>query len=733
MKISSFIITASLAFGSTSFAQTVGVECVTEMNLYKSQIDGGGGGIASYGDLVAHTEGSGFNIKLYDATDRNNPNLLSTIPGLGFNDSYGARVALGQDRLVASNPYKDLVLIVDTTNPASPVIGATLHLDPRQILIQGHTLFIRKTSTVEIYDISDVMNPVLVNSLLGTNTYGVLAIAGNLIAVADTSAGLRILDSSDPANISELSLFPIANNGRLAVQDSLVAISASSPSTTQFIDISDPSNPFEISSTGIPYTTQGFSFLDNYLLYPTTSGVRIYDISSIASPQYAGVIAGPEVLNSQSVTSLGDELAMISGSYFSIIDIQSVPGMNSLISAGTPVGTQTNPDLRGMFVEGDYAFTYDTDNSELLVLDVSDSTNPSVATTFPIVSGSWNDSNASPIEYADGVVYIGSTNDSIIAIDVTNPLIPALINSWVNPQGPALALDRSGDYLYVMPYVDSPITVFDVSSLMTPTLVATISVPSFNYNTTMTVSGDRLAYIQYYEGGGSSLNYLHVLDIADPINPVELNFAPESHFLNYFAGGIQIVGDNLYLTSGGYYHAGPSVYVGSFASYNITDDIELLDQISFQSIEPDFDDGGKLGKIMIDGDLAYVTSRYLGGSTSNQSISLFDISNPASLKYKGASGTETRLPSRWATKQGDKIYMAGGYTTEHSMAIFDASSCVASCPADLNGDGYLDFFDISAFLAAFSSQDPIADFTNDSIWDFFDVSAFLSAFNAGCP
>jgi len=52
-------------------------------------------------------------------------------------------------------------------------------------------------------------------------------------------------------------------------------------------------------------------------------------------------------------------------------------------------------------------------------------------------------------------------------------------------------------------------------------------------------------------------------------------------------------------------------------------------------------------------------------------------------------------------------------------------------PADINGDGQLDFFDISAFLTLYSAQDPIADFTNDGVWDFFDVSAFLTAFSAG--
>jgi hypothetical protein len=57
----------------------------------------------------------------------------------------------------------------------------------------------------------------------------------------------------------------------------------------------------------------------------------------------------------------------------------------------------------------------------------------------------------------------------------------------------------------------------------------------------------------------------------------------------------------------------------------------------------------------------------------------------------------------------------------------------ASCAADLNGDGMLDFFDLSAFLSAFSAQDPSADFNGDGLFDFFDVSTYLNLFSAGCP
>ncbi len=55
------------------------------------------------------------------------------------------------------------------------------------------------------------------------------------------------------------------------------------------------------------------------------------------------------------------------------------------------------------------------------------------------------------------------------------------------------------------------------------------------------------------------------------------------------------------------------------------------------------------------------------------------------------------------------------------------------CPADMNGDGEVNFFDVSAFLSAYNAMDTSADFNDDGSFDFFDVSAFLEAFGAGCP
>ena len=79
---------------------------------------------------------------------------------------------------------------------------------------------------------------------------------------------------------------------------------------------------------------------------------------------------------------------------------------------------------------------------------------------------------------------------------------------------------------------------------------------------------------------------------------------------------------------------------------------------------------------------------------------------------------------------------AGGPMTGGSFSLtggFWPGVSTTVCPADINGDGVVNFFDVSAFLQAFNSQQAPGDFNNDGSFNFFDVSAFLLAFTAGCP
>lgn len=59
---------------------------------------------------------------------------------------------------------------------------------------------------------------------------------------------------------------------------------------------------------------------------------------------------------------------------------------------------------------------------------------------------------------------------------------------------------------------------------------------------------------------------------------------------------------------------------------------------------------------------------------------------------------------------------------------------LAPCPADLTGDGMLNFFDVTAYIASYNAQESRADLAPPiGVFNFFDITAFISLYNAGCP
>ncbi len=56
-----------------------------------------------------------------------------------------------------------------------------------------------------------------------------------------------------------------------------------------------------------------------------------------------------------------------------------------------------------------------------------------------------------------------------------------------------------------------------------------------------------------------------------------------------------------------------------------------------------------------------------------------------------------------------------------------------SCPADFQGDGVVNFFDVSKFIQAYVSGDQLADVSSNNEVDIKDVLSFLMFYSHGCP
>ena len=89
-----------------------------------------------------------------------------------------------------------------------------------------------------------------------------------------------------------------------------------------------------------------------------------------------------------------------------------------------------------------------------------------------------------------------------------------------------------------------------------------------------------------------------------------------------------------------------------------------------------------------------------------------------------------RMLATWSdTRNGGEDVYAQALLADGSLGGPDAG-----CPADLNGDGGVNFFDLAAYLDLFNAGDPAADLSAPfGVLNFFDLSAYLDQYNAGCP
>jgi hypothetical protein len=107
------------------------------------------------------------------------------------------------------------------------------------------------------------------------------------------------------------------------------------------------------------------------------------------------------------------------------------------------------------------------------------------------------------------------------------------------------------------------------------------------------------------------------------------------------------------------------------------------------------------------------------------------------MPYDSTGANGLVRPGNWSL--GDYGVLVNGVELEsgslsaYSNAWYTFTVGTApACPADFNGDGFLDFFDYDEFVAAFEVGGPGADFNGDGFQDFFDFDAFVEAFEIGC-
>lgn len=101
------------------------------------------------------------------------------------------------------------------------------------------------------------------------------------------------------------------------------------------------------------------------------------------------------------------------------------------------------------------------------------------------------------------------------------------------------------------------------------------------------------------------------------------------------------------------------------------------------------------------------------------------------LRLRASAGPAPSAPFYFVMRQGDSAALV--------QAQLDAISYVQDvllappCAGDANGDGAVNFADVTSVLANFGGAGPAGDANHDEAVNFADVTAVLANFGSGCP
>jgi len=519
-------------------------------------------------------------------------------------------------------------------------------------------------------------------------------VAGGL-STGFSETGLRIVDVTDPNNTTTLATLFYPNAGyahqlwlstdrsTLYLNDELDEQNGTVPvTTTRVIDVQDPSNPFFVGTytSGLPsidhnlYTRDHVIYQSNY-----RSGLRVFDGLDPHNP-------------------------------VEVAHFDTFPGSNSADFNGAwsnypffPSGTIAISDIeRGLFL---VRLDAQLDGFALQQRDDLPTT-VSPSGGDPISVNIITRENTS---FETVHIFYDTDGTGFIADFLTlNP-----DGSWTS-QSPPVDCDQTLQYFFrvtdstglikTLP-ANAPTTVFSA-----PVVSSTTSTfnDNFQTNTGWTVSGSVAdgAWERAVPNGGGGRG--------DP--PTDFDGSGRCYLTDNVAGNSDVDGGTTTLTSPAMDASGTGTPTLTYALW-YSNNIGVIDDTMFVDISNNNGNSWQSLHTIGPGDPE------AGGGWNTYTYDLSQIFTTPS--------SQVRIRFRAGDTGTGSVVEAG--VDAVSINMLTCENPTNPCPADLTGEGDLNFLDVSAFLAAYANQDPIADFQADGFFNFLDVSAFLTAFGNGCP
>lgn len=282
-----------------------------------------------------------------------------------------------------------------------------------------------------------------------------IVIAGSHVFLAAGTSGMRIVDSSDPVNLTEAGTMTIEDAHDVTFMGNFVYHTGYNfTSKTSYVYATDVTNP---ASPGYPaqvamFNSPNFARLTSVgnVLYvaggdsATVPSLIVSEVTDTTDPYSTEVkISLPLPATPLDVEVAGNYAYVTAGaSGLRIIDVSSATEATPVIAeAGSydTAGTAVQ-----VAVDGNYAYVADGMNG-VVILDVGNPASPGLVATIPVSSGLTY--GALSVDVANGTLYYGDDSDVLI-YDVATPSSPVLLGQY--RVGSIIRKVRvSGSYLYV--------------------------------------------------------------------------------------------------------------------------------------------------------------------------------------------------------------------------------------------------------------------------------------------
>ncbi len=203
----------------------------------------------------ACTRSSAGRLRIFDLADPSHPAYVSNV---FISSNYGVALS-GQYAYVSyRSGMTSNIRILDLTDLSAPVVVENARVQRRGTLdIEGELLALRADGYLQLYDLSDPLDPELLGSIDHMHQSGSVTLSGSVAYITSPGAGVRAIDISDPTNPVEVgttSAFELA--GRVAVDGAVAytgadgrvwSLDLSIPMACVRADFADPAGALDYS------------------------------------------------------------------------------------------------------------------------------------------------------------------------------------------------------------------------------------------------------------------------------------------------------------------------------------------------------------------------------------------------------------------------------------------------------------------------------------------------------